>query len=147
MIERGAGELDAQELVSRLVEIPACAARFWYPSREYDGPACAWLAPPAAPAATSHFSRQRGHVLRATWVRSGEEEEYAGKDARRLARHGPVAEAFGVQGVAAARHSEAEDEPLLGPSLEVFVCSRASQFTRFGRRGLREGRDMVRWSR
>lgn len=54
--------LDVQVEVSRVVEMPAWAAKFWYPSVEKEGPATA-LAFVAAVDDEGHFSRQSGQVL------------------------------------------------------------------------------------
>lgn len=49
-----------------MVEMPAWAAKFWYPSAEKEGPAAAAAALPFAVAAEveGHFSRQSGQVLK-----------------------------------------------------------------------------------
>lgn len=55
---------DAQEVVSRTVDRPAWAAKFWNPSAEKEGPARALaLLESAAAEVLDHVSRQSGQVL------------------------------------------------------------------------------------
>jgi hypothetical protein len=61
-----------------VVEIPAWAAKFWYPSAEKEGPAAA-LPFVAAVDPEGHFSRQSGQVL--TGVDNGGSEQKARKSA------------------------------------------------------------------
>ena len=76
--------MDVQVEVSRVVEMPACAAKFWYPSAEKEGPAAAL---PFVPAVDDegHFSRQSGQVLKCVddmAVRSKNESRESAPDTR-----------------------------------------------------------------